>query len=88
MNTTITHPKKTTIIADLSTEPPPLLKEIKRALWGCGYPELKQISIRVDGCEVRLAGTVSSYFQKQLAQEQVKRLPGVTTLRNEIRVSS
>ena len=38
------------------------------------------------GC-VRLLGTVSSYYQKQMAQEAVRRLEGVTQIENELEVT-
>jgi osmotically-inducible protein OsmY len=55
-------------------------------LWASGYPELHRVDIEVHERDVCLSGRVSSYFQKQLAQEFVKRIPGIAGLHNEIRV--
>jgi len=38
------------------------------------------------GC-VRLLGTVGSYYQKQMAQEAVRRLDGVTQIENHLEVT-
>lgn len=37
---------------------------------------------------VVLKGMVRSYFQKQMAQEAIRRLDGVREIRNELQVSS
>lgn len=36
--------------------------------------------------EVVLTGTVGSYYQKQLAQESVRKVPGIGRVRNELTV--
>lgn len=64
-----------------------LVANVQRALEASGYPELHRISIKVQQSEVALNGKVSSYFQKQLAQEFVKRVAEVSAIRNEISVA-
>ena len=64
-----------------------LVGKMQGVLEGSGYPELQRISVKVHQCEVILHGRVSSYFQKQLAQELLKRIPGTFALRNEILVA-
>lgn len=71
---------------DVTNESAPLLHDLQQVLWASGYPELQQVKIAIHRHEVFLRGDVSSYFQKQLAQEFVKRIPGVTGLQNQIRV--
>jgi osmotically-inducible protein OsmY len=39
-----------------------------------------------EGC-VRLNGVVASYFQKQMAQEVIKRVEGVKQIENELEVT-
>ena len=71
---------------DVTTEDVSLGHQLQQALWMSGYPELQKLKIEIHGREVFLRGTVFSYFQKQLAQEIVKRFPEVAGLQNEIRV--
>ena len=66
---------------------PPLLQEIQKALMSTGYAELQKIAVKFDGDQVSLCGSVSSYYQKQVAQEAAKRVEGVEVLQNEIRVA-
>lgn len=65
-----------------------LLAKIQRVLEASGYPEIQQISVKVGPTEISLHGRVSSFFQKQLAQELVKRIPHLPSLRNEILVAA
>ncbi len=64
-----------------------LVANVQRVLEASGYPELQRISVKVQLGEVALNGRVSSYFQKQLAQEFVKRVAEVSVIRNEISVA-
>jgi osmotically-inducible protein OsmY len=53
------------------------------------HPHLKQSSVNVhneNGTFV-LSGTVDSFFEKQMAQESLRALPGVQTIDNSIRVA-
>lgn len=36
--------------------------------------------------QLRLSGSVKSYFEKQLAQESVRNLPGLSLIQNELQV--
>jgi osmotically-inducible protein OsmY len=51
-------------------------------------PHLKSRKVRFEAHEGRvvLRGTVSSYYQKQMAQEVVRRLQGVERIENELEV--
>jgi hypothetical protein len=84
MQTATDLPKRTP--AGISHAYAGLLCDVRHVLWASGYAELHQIEIEIHQRQVFLRGTVSSYFQKQLAQEFVKRIPGVAGLQNEIRV--
>ncbi len=53
-------------------------------------PHLSRQHLRFETCEDRviLRGIVASYFQKQMAQEAVRRIEGVRNITNELEVSS
>jgi hypothetical protein len=44
------------------------------------------IEVRIDSGQVTLSGRVRSYYFKQMAQESVRRLAGVSSVRNELTV--
>lgn len=52
------------------------------------HPHLQQRQLRIETHDDRvvLHGVVGSYFQKQLAQEALKRLDGVATIDNRLEV--
>jgi osmotically-inducible protein OsmY len=52
-------------------------------------PHLNRQHLRFETCEGRviLRGIVASYFQKQMAQEAVRRIDGVRSVTNELEVS-
>jgi osmotically-inducible protein OsmY len=47
----------------------------------------KRVLCRADRGQVTLSGQVSSYFQKQMAQETVRRLAGVEHIQNLLEVN-
>jgi hypothetical protein len=51
------------------------------------YGALRQLTCRVDGDEVEISGTVSSFYLKQLAQAAMLRLRPAGGVRNLIEVS-
>ena len=48
----------------------------------------RDLRFEVHGAEVVLRGVVRSYYQKQLAQESLRAVRGVSQVRNEIEVVS
>jgi osmotically-inducible protein OsmY len=52
-------------------------------------PHLRQrkLSLRTRGDRVTVEGTVNSYFEKQVAQESLKHIPGVNWIENQLHVS-
>jgi osmotically-inducible protein OsmY len=52
-------------------------------------PHLKRRNLRFETSEGRvvLRGTVSSYYQKQMAQEALRRLQGVDHIENHLEVN-
>ena len=52
------------------------------------HPHLKQarVKVRNDQGNIVLTGTVGSYYQKQIAQEALRDVVGVTSIDNSIEV--
>jgi len=48
----------------------------------------RNLYFEADEGRVRLRGVVRSYFQKQMAQEAVRRIDGVSEILNELEVTS
>ncbi len=46
----------------------------------------RPIQVEVVDHEVLLTGTVRSYFQKQMAQESLRHVPGMGVIRNQLAV--
>jgi osmotically-inducible protein OsmY len=64
-----------------------LAGRIDRALRGTGYLALRGLRVTVVGGRVTLAGRVSSYYLKQVAQEAVLSVAGACRLRNDVEVT-
>jgi len=47
----------------------------------------RELTIRVEKDRVVLSGTVESYYQKQIAQETVRRVDGVQSIDNRLEVA-
>ncbi len=58
----------------------------KERLRQSAYSSLQDISCECDGGVLILRGQVPNFFQKQLAQESVRHLKGVTQVVNQIEV--
>ena len=63
-----------------------LQERIENALTSNPYIPVKRVRCRTDHGQVTLSGRVSSYFQKQMAQEAVRRLDGVCGIENLLEV--
>ena len=63
-----------------------LQERIENALTSNPYVPGKRVRCRTDRGQVTLSGMVSSYFQKQMAQEAVRRLDGVRQIENLLEV--
>ena len=48
----------------------------------------RPIQVEVVDREVLLTGTVRSYFQKQMAQESLRHIPGLGVIRNQLAVTA
>jgi osmotically-inducible protein OsmY len=63
-----------------------LSQRIQAVLRGCPHRPLSAVCVDVDGSDVRLSGSVRSYYEKQLAQSAAMKVPGISRLRNELQV--
>ena len=57
------------------------------ALTQIPYAACQQISYQIVDKEVVLSGTVRTYYQKQMAQESLRKINGLRRVRNELSVS-
>lgn len=64
----------------------PVVEAARFRLRASPYPPVRRIECSLVHGRLRLHGKVRSYFHKQLAQETVARLAGVTQVLNEIEV--
>jgi osmotically-inducible protein OsmY len=65
----------------------PILAGVVRSLRSSGYPDLFGLQCRCKDGVITLAGQVGSYYLKQLAQTAARRVPGVTSVDNQLLVS-
>ena len=71
----------------VSQEISPLTEKLHGALNNSHFLSPRQVQIKTDGGNVRLEGTVGSFYQKQMAQEIVRRVDGVESVENQLQVS-
>lgn len=76
----------------VQTLPPPastsrLLDQISIALQSSPYVPSQRVLVETQEGAVRLSGNVSSFFQKQMAQEVIRRVDGVEQIENLLEVS-
>ena len=61
-----------------------LIAAVKRRLTLSGRPELRKVRVSLDPGGIRLQGSVSSYYLKQLAQASALAVEGVASVHNEL----
>ncbi len=64
----------------------PLQERIEIALSTNPHVPGKRVYFRADQGQVTLSGRVTSYFQKQMAQESLRRVDGVEQIQNLLEV--
>jgi osmotically-inducible protein OsmY len=64
----------------------PFCESIRTALVSSPYVPTKKVLFEADSGHVVLKGHVSSFFQKQMAQEAIRRVDGVTMIDNLLEV--
>jgi len=65
----------------------PLLHQVHGKLCSSPYVSTRNVQVDADKGRIRLEGTVHSYFQKQMAQELVRRVDGVEMVENLLQVN-
>lgn len=63
-----------------------LHQRIDEAILASPYLQQRQLKVQAKEGRVVLRGNLPSYFQKQIAQETIKRVEGVESIENEITV--
>lgn len=67
--------------------PSPLVEKVHSALSRNPYLPARKLRVEATDGHVRIEGTVGTFFQKQMAQEAVRRLDGVERVVNQLQVS-
>jgi osmotically-inducible protein OsmY len=67
--------------------PTPLFDRIHSALSTNPYVPSRQVSVEASEGRVTLKGSVGSFFQKQMAQEAIRRVDGVQMIDNLLEVT-
>ena len=65
----------------------PLLDQVRGVLSQSPYLTSRQLQIEAKNGNVRLAGTVGTFYQKQMAQELARRVDGVQNVENQLQVN-
>lgn len=63
-----------------------LLDRVDVILSTSPYLSRRKVRLETESGRVTLRGEVDSYFQKQMAQEAIRRLDGVREIQNELEV--
>lgn len=70
-----------------ATTPRPLFEKIHEALISNPHVPSREVRVEAAGGRVVLKGSVRSFFQKQMAQEAIRRVDGVETIENLLEVN-
>ncbi len=65
----------------------PILHQVHGTLSNSPYVSTRNVQVDAEAGRVRLEGTVHTYFQKQMAQELVRRIDGVEAIENLLQVN-
>jgi osmotically-inducible protein OsmY len=70
-----------------ATIQPPLFEQLHAALTTSPYLPKRHVCVEASDGRVVLKGSVGSYFQKQMAQEAIRRIDGVQAIDNLLEVN-
>jgi hypothetical protein len=73
--------------AVMHSTPPNLADVVQSAITGNPYLAGRTLRFEAEAGRVVLQGTVSTYFQKQMAQEALRRIDGIREIENQLEVS-
>lgn len=65
----------------------PLFDRICEALTTCPYVPNQSVNVEAEDGRVVLKGSVTTFFQKQMAQESIRRIDGVQQIENLLQVN-
>jgi osmotically-inducible protein OsmY len=65
----------------------PLFNQVRVALIASPYFSSHEVQVETSDGHVRLQGTVGTFYQKQMAQELVRRVDGVEIVENQLQVN-
>jgi len=71
----------------LQTDADPLHQQITFAISTCPYLSQPNLSVDAQQGRVTLRGQVASYYQKQMAQEALRRVDGIEQIENLLQVN-
>jgi osmotically-inducible protein OsmY len=74
------------IVSQKGVDPSMIKKKIEEALKGEGEQETGEIKFRVSGSTVTLSGYVNSFLEKDNAKWAAWGAPGVTMVKNDLRI--
>ncbi len=72
---------------EATLSPPLLVETVHGALSRSPYVSTKKVKVEATDGHVRIEGTVGTFFQKQMAQELIRRLDGVQRVENQLQVN-
>jgi len=76
------------MLVELQQETPGLEELVQKAIVHSPYVSRRNLCCETQGRRVTLRGRVGSFFQKQMAQEAVRRIDGVEEIENLLEVHS
>jgi osmotically-inducible protein OsmY len=84
----ICNPKLSAIMEHSFFNPSDVTELARECLRRSSHPALRTVSCEFNRGVLRLRGQLSSFYHKQLAQEAVAHLSGVTKVENEVAVAA
>jgi len=84
MEATLTAPP---VLDSIGLDPVGLIAQVRGALSKSPYLSPRHVQVEATDGNIRLEGTVSSFYQKQMAQELVRRVDGVERVENQLQVN-
>jgi osmotically-inducible protein OsmY len=65
-----------------------LARQVRQAMCGVGYPQLRSVRCHAHGSTVTLTGQLASYYLSQVAQTIAGKISGVRQVVNRVQVAS